>query len=265
MRESYIYADFPASFISERVVTAVSALSARKLIALTDAKALIVNEADIEPYQMLTYRNLRWQYLSDYALACNKTAGEFLYGDKHPIDLEYSYFDEAIIPLINLLPANELKAAAAVIRATYPSPKFKIGNVSPSQKIISVALMGSRLPEDVSSADARKYRTNINEVLSYFRKARVKERCILHIDYIPDLSAYFRVSPHWAFSLKIPLFCKTAEADDFFDLFCLLPRQQQLTVLAMLLTLCVGSGIVVPRDVFNGVQDAIDREGGIVL
>lgn len=265
MRESYIYGDFPASLIAERTVQALSALPPRKLLELTDSKYLSVNETERFAYQMLTYRNLKWQHLDSYASACNIPLKQLIFGGEIPKCLQFSFFDREALALLKVVPAEHLDAAGQVLRATFPSLKLQIGEATPSKKIISVALLSARLPELVPDDQQQFYTKDINPILMHYRKARAKERCLLHIDYIADLCAFFKVSPHWAFSLSAPLLCDSASSDAFFDLFCLLSRTQQIYALTLLLALYPqAQNLLNPKDM-QRIAHVISEEGGVVL
>lgn len=265
MRESYIYGDFPASLIAERTVQALSALPPRKLLELTDSKCLYINEAERFAYQMMTYRNLRWQHLDTYAAACNLPLKQLIFGGDVPDCLKFSFFDREVLALLKVIPAEQLAAAEQVLRATFPSLKLQIGEATPSRKIASIALLSGRLPELVPDEQQHRYTKDINPILTHYRKARAKERCLFHIDYIADLCAYFKVSPHWAFSLNAPLLCDTAASDIFFDLFCLLSRTQQIYALSLLLMLYPqAEQLLAPEDLQRIVRVTFE-EGGVVL
>ena len=265
MPESFLYADFPASSIAERVSAALTTLPARKLLELTDAKKIIISENNLEPYQTLTYRNLRCQHLDDYAQVCNMPMQYVLFGNKIHAESRYSYFDKVAIALINALPPSLLPHAKQVFTSFFHNPLFDIPETTPSGKLVSVLLMGGRLPKDVPAEQLCWYQTDINEELLRFRKARKKERHIFHIDSIADLCTYCRVSPHWVFSSELPMFCKTSQGDDLFDVFCLLSRHQQICALSMLLHLCKGSGIVLSPEVLAEAERTISEEGRVVL
>lgn len=265
MRESYIYGDFPASLIADRTVQALSALPPRKLLELADSKCLFVNEAERFAYHLLTYRNLRWQYLDTYAAACNLPLKQLIFGGDAPSCLKFSFFDREALALLKVVPAEHLSAAERVLRTTFPSLKLQIGEATPSRKIISIALLSGRLPDLVPDDQQCCYTKDINPILMHYRKARAKERCLLHIDYIADLCAYFKVSPHWAFSLNEPLLCDTVESDAFFDLFCLLSRTQQIYALSLLLTIYPQAEKLLAPEDLQSVVRVISEEGGLVL
>lgn len=265
MREPYFYGDFPASLIAERTIQALSALPPRKLLELADSKCISVNEAERFAFQMLTYRNLKWQHLGTYASACNVPLKQLLFGGDVPKCLKFSFFDREALALLKVVPAEQLIAAEQVLRATFPSLKLQIGEATPSRKIISIALLNNRLPESVPDDQQHLYTQDINPILTYFRNARTKERCMLHIDYIADLCAYFKVSPHWAFSLKVPLLCDTEDSDAFFDLFCLLSRTQQIYALSLLLALYPQAESSLDPEDLQCILRVISEEGGVVL
>lgn len=263
MRVSYFHSDFPASGIADRVVSAVSALPARTLLDLTDKQMLVISERDPAPYQNLSYRNMRWQYLDDYAAASGVSLSYFIFGNQIPSNMEYSYFDEEVFALLKIIPPEKLKGAVRSLRSVYYNARMQIGHISAPNKIISLALLNKRLPELVPEEEKGKYQTDINAALLYYRKTRIKERCMLNIDYIPDLCAYFKVSPHWAFSLRGPLFFAHEEADVFFDYFCFLSRSHQATALAMLLALARGAEDELDPDMRKRIHQVIETEGGV--
>lgn len=268
VRESYVYADFSASPITNRIVSCLSQLSMLELASLVESGKLVIPRND-DPdaiFQTLTYRNLRWHWIDDYAQICNVPLRFFLFGENLHEKTYYSHFDEVVLPLLNTLPVSIIQAATEVVHGVYYNPRFRISSEdTPSAKILAIAVTGSRMPELVPEGEQDRYQTDINEELSRLRAVRLKERFIFHLDYVLDMCTYCHVSPHWVFSLSGPLLCETAEADAFFDLFCLLSRQQQAAVLAMLVSLCQLANPKIDGEALRKANNAIEQEGGAVL
>ena len=219
MGDFYIYADFPAGFITERIVDNLSKLSIREIAALLESGKLVVpkGENPDEILQNLTHRNLRWYWIDDYAAACSMTLQEIIYGKEKPQKTYYSHFDDAVIPLLNIMPKETILAATEVLHAVYYNPRFRISlEDTPSAKIIAIAVTGWRMPQLVPEAELDRYQTNINEALSRLRANRFKERFIFHLNYILDMCTYCHVSPHWAYHCTVRCFARLPR-----QIFCL--------------------------------------------
>ena len=264
MQDSFYYADFPASLIAERVSTALMTLPAKTLLELTDSKKILISKTSLEPFQTLTYRNLRINYLDDYLQACGMSLRFALFGSEGQEQTHYSDFDAVVLPLINAMQQELLPSVAKVVTASFNNPKFQIQDLTPSGKLVSLLLMGGKAPKVVPQEELWKYHSDINTELTRFRKAGKKERCILHIDYIPDLCSYCRVSPHWVFSSRLPCCCDTCAGDDFFDVFCLLSRQHQIYALATLLNLCPEAEEKLAPETLLELRRIISEEGRVV-
>lgn len=260
------YADFPSGAISERVVNAVASLPVSKITSLIQEKLILVSEREKDGIiHNMTHRNLQWYLLDDYATACEVPLRYFIYGDQMPDVTYYSHFDAEVIALLNVIDPAMLISAEEVVRHSYHNPQMRISiYATPSAKLVSLALMEKRPPKDVPSEQLYRYRADINQEIARFRSRKVKERFVFHIDFIPDICTYYHVSPHWVFSLTGPLLCDTAEADAFFDLFCLLSRMQQISVIAMLLELCPEAKCRLSKETLEQIECVIAQEGGVV-
>ena len=267
MSESYIFADFPAGYITERIVDGLSQLSIPKIAELLEKGILVVPGTD-DPdcvFQNLTHRNLRWYRIDDYAEACGMSLKEIIYGDAAPSKTYYSPFDDIVIPLLNKMPQELIQAATEVLYSVCYNPRFRISpEDSPSAKIIALAVTGQRMPQPVPEEELDRYETDINEELNRLCAGRSKERFVFHLDYILDMCTFCHVSPHWAFSLSGPLLCDSSEADALFDIFCLLSKPQQTAALSMFVELCSLLPNAVSDEMKTAVMDAIKREGGVV-
>lgn len=265
MKKIYYYADFPEAVISSRVASALTELPAKDIsVLISDGKISTSGEFDTFPLVISPYC-LSWEHLDAYANACNVSLSQFIYGDDKPAQTFYSYFDDAVIPLLNVISPVLLDSAAETVCVSFPNPKFRISrHITPSSKFLAMILTYSRNPKAVLESEQWKYTTNINEELTRFRNSRKKERFVFHLDYILDLCTYWKLSPHFVFSLTGSLLCQTAQADAFFDLYCLLNRQQQISVLAMLLCLCPDAQNLLPEATWNRIQGVIAEEGKCV-
>lgn len=266
MSDAYLYADFPAGVITGRIVTALSVLSTSKLHELMIDGKICATPKDKDALPNgLTHYNLSWNELDCYASACDLSLRYFLYGGELPAKTAYSYFDPLVLPVLRLLSADIIAAAADVLRATYNNPRFSISREStPSAKLVELLLFGGKLPKLVPEEELDLYSFDINQEIYRFRSLRIKERTVFHIDNILDMCTYCKVSPHWVFSLYGELLCDTPEADDFFDVFCLLPRTQQVAALSMLLNICQYEQIPLPEELKTDIQNVIAVEGGWV-
>lgn len=261
------YADFPSGEISERIVNTLLTLPLPKLAKLVETKVIKVPKRDTNfALHLLTYQNLRWDLIDDYAQACNVPAKYLLYGDNYPAQTYYSCFDKEVITLLNALPVTVVNAAAEVMRNVYPKALSEIPlSNTPSEKLLALCLSNGRLPDLVPEEELERYKTAINDEILRLRQYRRKERFVFHLNYILDMCTYCHISPHWVFSLNGQLLCDTPEADLFFDYFCLLSRQQQLCVLSMLLTLSKSTDSTLNAEMSEQVAQLIAREGGISL
>ncbi len=265
MRVSYARAAFPDSAIADRVVSELKQCSQKILEKMKSEDMLEISDREAAPYQNLSYRNLKWECLDAYALITEKPLSYFIFGESVPTNMEFSFFDEEIFALIDVTPRALLDAATLVMQNTFPNEKMQIGTMPANKKIISLALLNPRLPKLVSEDELGKYRTNINDLLLHYRKSRVKERCMINIDHIVDLCAYFKVSPHWAFSLVRPLLFEHSNGDRFFDTFCLLSRQQQVYAIAMLAALYPAAEKQLKPELWQQIQQIIAIGGGAAL
>lgn len=262
MAESYKYANFPKSVISDRVVAALSALSPHDIDALIKSGRIRILPKSKRIFE-LSFKNLSWRYLEDYATVCGVPVREFVLGSKMPECTNYSYFDDITIPFLNAMEPTMLSAAADVVRTTFDNPYFDISkDYPPSAKLLFLLLGNHRLPKDVPSEFEPQYLTDINVELEHYRQMRHKERFVFHLNYILDMCTYLKISPHFVFSLTQPLLCQTAEADALFDLFCLLSRQQQITVLSMLKQLCPKAFSSLPDPLQNRLLFILSCGGG---
>ena len=264
MKDFHIYAHFPASYIADRFVNAISEAPIRTQAALIQAKKLRPQKSD-GPLQILSYRNLVWQNMDDYALACNKSLRYFIFGDEEPDVNAYSPYGREFIALLQVFPGDMRDAVIKIIDTVYANPKFAISpSDTPSAKLIAIQLIAGKLPKLVPEEQLHLYSTAINEELLRFRQARQKERMIFHLNYILDLCRYYKVSPHWVFSLNGPLLCPTAEEDAFFDKVCLLDKQQQVVVLATMVALCPDVRQQLSEEVWQRIEHILSTEGGVV-
>lgn len=263
---SFLYADFPGGSISERFVNAVASLPTPKFASLLQDNKIFASKREEDGLiHNLSHRNLRWDLMDDYAAACEVPLRYFIYGDQMPVATYYSHFDREVIALLNIMEPSILVSAQKVIRSLYYNPQMRISmSATPSAKLISIALMENRPPKDVSPDQLYRYFEDINQELARFRKVKLKERFVFYLDLIPDICTYYHVSPHWALSLSGQLLCDTVEADAFFDLFCLLSRMQQISVLAMLLELCPEAKYRLSKEVLEQIERVIAQEGGLV-
>lgn len=264
MGVSHIYADFPSGKITERIVNMLSALPIAKFAALVES-GLIKASKDEEDtiLQTLSYQNLRWNLIDDYAQACGVSLKDIIYGEEFPAQTYYSYFDREAIALLNTLPVLDLSAFIQVIQATFSNPGFQISMTdAPSAKIMAFGKIGDSLPDFVPEEELSLYSMNINDEMTRLRKKSKRARFVFHIDYILDMCRYYHISPHWVFSLKGPLLCNTPEADAAFDCFCLLSKTQQLYALEMLITLNQQSAQPLPEQDVQQLRQLIQTEGG---
>lgn len=261
MREEYYYANFPAGAVADRILSKIKLLPARKMADLIRSESLHTTKED-DPLHGITYRNLQWNKIEDYADATGLTTQYILFGENMPDKTTFSFFDQIFIPVLNVLHPDQLQAAQKLLYAIYYNPRFRTSDSdTPSQKLLPFLLCGGRSPKPVSEDELQQYQLNINNELARYREVRLKERFIFHVDYIPDFCSFFHVSPHWVFSLKKPMLCKTAEADCLFDLICLLSRQQQLAVLAMLADMTPHIRSKLPSVVRWMLDDALTKGG----
>lgn len=231
----YTYTHFPNGAITERIVDLFTQMPIRQFATYVENGLLIIpkNRMDFA-IQELSYKNLRWTLLDDYAAACGVSLKYIIYGNNYPEKTYYSDFDEEVLALLNAMDPQILHSSVAVLKAAYTNPRFEIAQETPpSSKIMAIRLFNT-FPEVVPENELDRYMTDINDELNRFRKYPRKVDFIFHLDYILDMCTYYHVSPHWVFSLKGPLLCNTAEADEWFDLFCLTSHRQQIELLTML-------------------------------
>lgn len=258
--------DFPAGEIANRVIDALYDVSRPLFYKLVETKRIDCRNSSVDSlHSTLTYKNLLWNYLDGYALISGHSVHYFLFGTEQPDRSYFSDYDQEVIALIDSLPAETLRSVTQAIRIAYSNPKFAIGtDIYPSKKLILLNAMGNPLPAPVPEEEMFKYKTSINTELTAFRKFQFKDRFVFHIDYIPDLCTYYRVSPHWVFSLKGTLLCKTPEGDALFDTFCLLSPTQQIDVISTLLVLQPFAMIKIPGEALSRLRAAISQDRGVV-
>lgn len=265
MREVHYYADFPSGLITERTVEAVKKLPLFDLVSMLEQGKIRVPVRDKEfSLPNMTYRNLRWDMIDDYAKACDLPLSFLIYGENKPTTTRYSFFDAEILPLLNAIPANLLQAALAVLNFSYANPKFQIPKENtPSAKLLEIAFSEGRRPWEVPQ-DMSLYSTDISVPLEKLQSRWKKEWFVFHIDYILDLCTYWRVSPHFIFSLSGCLLCNTPEGDAFFDKFCLLSRRHQAATLAMLMEMYPSAEEQLGAGEWDRICKKVMEEGSVV-
>lgn len=264
MAEPHIYADFPAGEITNRLVDRLSALPIEKFASLVRTGLIKTSKDEEETIlQTLSYRNLRWDLIDDYARACGASLKEIIYGDNFPAETEYSYFDQEAITLLNTLPTPILNGAIKVMKATFQNPGFQIPMTdTPSAKLLAIGMIGDVLPDYIPEEEKAQYTTDLNEELKRLHLKSKKSRFVFHLDYILDMCRYYRVSPHWVFSLKGKLLCKSAVADIAFDHFCLLSKTQQIATLEMLIQLNAETTAGLSKVRIQQIRKKMQQEGG---
>lgn len=261
------YSSFPAGEVSDRVIQALSEISRRKFCNLVENGYFTNIE---EPPEMLraglTFQNLMWEHLEDYAVACKKPVQYFLFGDDIPSKTYYSDYDQEVIKLIDNLPASQLAPLYDALHFAYSTlPNVDISSkLTPSERLIQIYLKWNTVPELVPDEELYKYQTTVNTELTHFLHFRNRHLFVFHLDYLADMCVYFHVSPHWLFSLSGSYMCITPEGDRVFDLFCLLPKQQQSEVIATLMTLQPHMICTLPPDQMKVLHEAIEEGKGVV-
>lgn len=258
------YPHFPNGVITERIVELFTQMPIHKLAGFIENGLLIVPKKRVDfAIQELSYKNLRWTLLDDYAAACNVPVKYIIYGNDYPEKTYYSHYDEEVVALLNAIDSQVLRSSISVLKAVYTNPRFEISKeLPPSSKIVAISLFNG-LPALVSENELGRYSTDINDELTRFRNYPRRNAFIFHLDYILDMCTYYHVSPHWAFSLKGPLICKSAEADEWFDLFCLTPKSQQIELLTMLYMIWEQSNSKfgqLPEDLIVRINGIIGKE-----
>lgn len=264
MPESPKFAHFPQSVIADRVVAALAMLPAERIESLIEEGKIRLLWKQRHVFE-LTNQNLFWNYLDDYAEICGVPVREFIYGPALPEKTNYSHYDDVVIPLLDQICAEDLVAAAEVVRTTYSNPHFYISEKhTPSAKLLFVLLKYYGTHKDVPEELMHLYSTDINVELDHYRNIRLKERFVFRMNYILDMCTYLKVSPHFVFSLRSPLLCKTSEADRFFDLYCLCSRSQQVTILSMLKQIAPDACKALPDALQNRLAYILACEGGYI-
>ena len=266
MVESHFYADFPAGNITERIVDAVTKLPIWEFVALSERGLVrIPARAKSFSFPNLTHRNLFWDKIDDYAKASGTTLSYLIYGDETPKETRYSFFDEEVLEILNIMPPFLVQAASKVVEATFSNPRFFIPlSSTPSAKLLEIAFAEGRRTWEISEEEAANYATDIRIPLEMLRTCRKKERIVFHIDYILDLCEFFKVSPHFVFSLQGPLLCEHKEGDAFFDQFCLLSRRTQALALKLLMDLYPVGAQQLPAGKWQSVLNKIEAERSVV-
>lgn len=263
----YRYTSFPAGEVSDRVIQALSEISRRKFCNLVENNYFT---NIVGPPEMLraslTFHNLMWEHLEDYAAACKKSVQYFLFGDNIPTKTYYSDYDQEVITLINQLPATLLTSLYRTLQFAYSDlPNIDIGDdLTPSERLIQIFLKWDTVPELVPEEELYKYQTAINTELTHLLHFHNRHLFVFHLDYLADMCVYFHVSPHWLFSLSGAYLCNTPEGDRVFDFFCLLPKQYQSEVIATLMTLQPQAICALSSEYMATLHKTIEEGKGVV-
>lgn len=254
----YSYPHFPNGVITERIVELFTQMPIRKFATYVENGLLIIPKSRVDfAVQELSYKNLRWTLLDDYAAACNVSLKYIIYGNDYPEKTYYSYFDKEVMALLNAIDPQILSSSISVLKAAYTNPRFEIAQETPpSSKIVAISLFNS-FPALVPENELGRYTTDINDELNRFRNYPRRNAFIFHLDYILDMCTYYHVSPHWVFSLRGPLLFDAVEADEWFDLFCLTSQRQQIELLTMLYAIwqqSEGKADTLPESVISQIE-----------
>lgn len=216
------YDDFVDGVITKHILYALADCTASEIAQLRSTGALAPNRGNDATY--LSYRNLKYAALDDYADVSEHTMRELIFGSNDKPVTYYSAIDAAVIAALDSLGESQLDAMLWVMKKAHCTDLMTSNNMDPSHRYITFyQTRKSPLPTEIPEGEQYKYSKNVMQEIERFKKSKRSIYFRFASDYWPDLATVMGISLHWVLGIqRHPLFCETAAGDQLFDYFTLM-------------------------------------------
>lgn len=227
--------DFSDGKIANNILDALEDCTANEILRL-------LRTDNIRYYKngyKLSYKNLCYHALDTYAHISGYSVRYFLYGSDEAPLTHYSKIDALVIQALDSMESEHLTLLKKAVHAFYYSPIMdtELLKTTPSKRILAIlkSRKGAGLIESIPENELYKYRENVTTEVARYKKTGYSYRFRFITDYLPDLATMVGVSLRWIMGIHdSPVYCKTAEADDIFDLFTLMTPTQKIGFVGIL-------------------------------
>lgn len=228
--------DFSDGIFSGNIVNALSKCEIFDIVTLKKEGLLYFSRIN----SILKYKSLFYKGIDAYADVTGCSIASFLFGSEAAPLPCYTSWDQYVIRALDSLTKSQCKSLRTAIQRLYWCPIMGTSvDVTPSKRYMAVLEMrfGKSIPDEIPESDNRKYRLDVCQEIRRFKYAsHHSPNFLFHSDYWPDLAMFTGVSVRWLLGIRRhPLYCKTAYAEDLFDLYTLMHPYYRKSFIRLLL------------------------------